>query len=148
MSCMNKLRFSSRPWAKVRRQGPPGSARAQTCCYFWRFIKLQYTQSHTSSSEFIFKSLPGDTVVKLLGKKNQTNLWVQEFLVDQQFKLYVHIVFWYLFVLSIWFHFIILYFHFIYTSYCATANKLQACYSSSLSRCTQFTLKKVLLVET
>ena len=148
MSCMKKLRFSSHPWAKVRRQGPPGSAQAQTCCYFWRFIKLQYTQSHTSSSEFIFKSLPGDTVVKLLGKKNQTNLWVQEFLVDQQFKLYVHIVFWYLFVLSIWFHFIILYFHFIYTSYCATATKLQASYSSSLSRCTQFTLKKVLLVET
>ena len=48
-----------------------------------RFIKLQYTQSHTSSSEFIFKSLPGDTVVKLLGKKNQTNFWVQEFLADQ-----------------------------------------------------------------
>ena len=73
---MKKLRFSSRPWAKVRRQGPPGSAQAQTCCYFRRFIKLQYTQSHTSSSEFIFKSLPGDTVVKLLGKKKKSNLFM------------------------------------------------------------------------
>ena len=27
--CMKNLRFSSRPRAKVRRQGPPGSARAQ-----------------------------------------------------------------------------------------------------------------------
>ena len=31
MSCMKKLRFSSRPRAKVRHQGPPGSARAQPC---------------------------------------------------------------------------------------------------------------------
>ena len=29
MICMKNLRFSSRPRAKVRRQGPPGSARAQ-----------------------------------------------------------------------------------------------------------------------
>ena len=29
MICMKTLRFSSRPRAKVRRQGPPGSARAQ-----------------------------------------------------------------------------------------------------------------------
>ena len=31
MICMKNLRFSSRPRAKVRRQGPPGSARAQPC---------------------------------------------------------------------------------------------------------------------
>ena len=31
MICMKKVRFSSRPRAKVRRQGPPGSARAQPC---------------------------------------------------------------------------------------------------------------------
>ena len=31
MICMKKLRFSSRPRAKVRHQGPPGSARAQPC---------------------------------------------------------------------------------------------------------------------
>ena len=29
MICMKNLRFSSRPRSKVRRQGPPGSARAQ-----------------------------------------------------------------------------------------------------------------------
>ena len=29
MICMKNLRFSSRPGAKVRRQGPPGSARVQ-----------------------------------------------------------------------------------------------------------------------
>ena len=33
MICMLNLRFSSRPGAKVRHQGPPGSARAQLCCY-------------------------------------------------------------------------------------------------------------------
>ena len=31
MICKIKLRFSSHPRAKVRRQGPPGSARAQPC---------------------------------------------------------------------------------------------------------------------
>ena len=31
MICMKNQRFSSRPRAKVRRQGPPGSARAQPC---------------------------------------------------------------------------------------------------------------------
>ena len=31
MICMKNLRFSSRLRAKVRRQGPPGSARAQPC---------------------------------------------------------------------------------------------------------------------
>ena len=31
MICMKNLWFSSRPRAKVRRQGPPGSARAQPC---------------------------------------------------------------------------------------------------------------------
>ena len=31
MICMKKVRFVSRPRAKVRRQGPPGSARAQPC---------------------------------------------------------------------------------------------------------------------
>ena len=31
MICMKKVRFSSHPRAKVRRQGPPGSARAQPC---------------------------------------------------------------------------------------------------------------------
>ena len=31
MNCMKNMRFSSRPRAKVRRQGPPGSARAQPC---------------------------------------------------------------------------------------------------------------------
>ena len=31
MICMKNLRFSSRPRAKVRRQGPLGSARAQPC---------------------------------------------------------------------------------------------------------------------
>ena len=31
MICLKNLRFSSRPRAKVRRQGPPGSARAQPC---------------------------------------------------------------------------------------------------------------------
>ena len=83
---MKKLRFSSCPWAKVRRQGPPGSARAQICCYFRRFIKLQYTQSHTSSSEFIFKSLPGDTVVQLLGKK-KSNLFMSSGIFDRSIVL-------------------------------------------------------------
>ena len=32
MICMKKLRFPSHPRAKVRRQRPPGSARAQPCC--------------------------------------------------------------------------------------------------------------------
>ena len=32
---MKNLRFASRPRAKVRRQGPPGSARAQPCNLFW-----------------------------------------------------------------------------------------------------------------
>ena len=31
MICMKKVRFSSHPRAKVRCQGPPGSARAQPC---------------------------------------------------------------------------------------------------------------------
>ena len=31
MTCMKNLRFSSRPRAKIRCQGPPGSARAQPC---------------------------------------------------------------------------------------------------------------------
>ena len=31
MMCMKNMRFSSHPRAKVRRQGPPGSARAQPC---------------------------------------------------------------------------------------------------------------------
>ena len=31
MICMKNMRFSSRPRARVRRQGPPGSARAQPC---------------------------------------------------------------------------------------------------------------------
>ena len=31
MNCMENLRFSSHHWAKGRRQGPPGSARAQPC---------------------------------------------------------------------------------------------------------------------
>ena len=31
MICMKELRFPSRPTAKVRHQGPPGSARAQPC---------------------------------------------------------------------------------------------------------------------
>ena len=33
MICMKELRFPSRPRAKVRRQGPPGSARAQPFKY-------------------------------------------------------------------------------------------------------------------
>ena len=32
MICMKNLRFSSRPREKVRREGPPGSARAQPWC--------------------------------------------------------------------------------------------------------------------
>ena len=36
MICMKNLRFSSRPGAKVRRQGPPGSARAQP----WVFVPV------------------------------------------------------------------------------------------------------------
>ena len=36
---------------------------------FYEVYHIAITQSHTSSSEFIFKPLPGDTVVKLLGKK-------------------------------------------------------------------------------
>ena len=38
MICMKKVRLSSRPRAKVRCQGPLGSARAQPCvtdCYFF-----------------------------------------------------------------------------------------------------------------
>ena len=31
MICKKKLRVSSHPRAKVRRQGPPGPARAQSC---------------------------------------------------------------------------------------------------------------------
>lgn len=50
---------------------------------FYQVYQVAIKQSHTSSSEFIFKSLPGDTVVQLLGKKKKSNLWVQEFLVDQ-----------------------------------------------------------------
>lgn len=36
---------------------------------FYQVYQVAIKQSHTSSSEFIFKSLPGDTVVQLLGKK-------------------------------------------------------------------------------
>ena len=35
MISMKNLRFSSRRRVKVRRQGPPGSARAQPGSYFW-----------------------------------------------------------------------------------------------------------------
>ena len=38
MNCMKNLRFSSRPSAKVRRQGPPGSARSQPL-----IIKLKFS---------------------------------------------------------------------------------------------------------
>ena len=42
---------------------------------FYEVYHVAITQSHTSSSEFIFKSLPGDTVVQLLGKK-KSNLFM------------------------------------------------------------------------
>ena len=38
MICMKKLRFPSRPGGKVRRQGPPGSARAQP----WSFLLFSF----------------------------------------------------------------------------------------------------------
>ena len=37
MISMKKQRFSSRPSKKVRRHGPPGSARAQPCFLSWAF---------------------------------------------------------------------------------------------------------------
>ena len=39
MNCMKKLRFSSRPRAKVRRQGSPGPARAQPWQYSANVLK-------------------------------------------------------------------------------------------------------------
>ena len=39
MICMKNLRFSSHPRAKVRRQGPPGSARAQPCFDLPRWVR-------------------------------------------------------------------------------------------------------------
>ena len=39
MICMKNRRFSSCPGAKARRQGPPGSARAQPCDTF-QFVDL------------------------------------------------------------------------------------------------------------
>ena len=40
---MKNLRFSSRPGAKVGRQGPPGSARAQTWFKFTKLHQLLYS---------------------------------------------------------------------------------------------------------
>ena len=39
MICMKNLRFSSRPRAKFRRQGPPGSARAQPWFKIIRYLQ-------------------------------------------------------------------------------------------------------------
>ena len=47
MICMQNLRFSSCPRAKVKRQGPPVSARAQRCCHKAGFhcIKQSWNKS-------------------------------------------------------------------------------------------------------
>ena len=42
MISMKKLRFSSRPRTKVRRHGPPGSARAQPWNHCWKRSNLAY----------------------------------------------------------------------------------------------------------
>ena len=47
MICMKKVRFSSCPRAKVRRQGPLGSARTQPC-----IVSGQRGQNHTLCSNF------------------------------------------------------------------------------------------------
>ena len=61
MICMKNLRFSSRPRSKVRRQGSPGSARAQpwalhvmmeTYCTRWfcgSFSKNTFTKFETET---------------------------------------------------------------------------------------------------
>ena len=48
MICMKNLRFSSRPRAKVRRQGPPGSARAQP----WYLQWVSWDTRHTRETVF------------------------------------------------------------------------------------------------
>ena len=42
MICVKNLRFSSRPRAKVRHQGPLGSARAQPCSWSSDNLQLKY----------------------------------------------------------------------------------------------------------
>ena len=44
MICMKKVRFSSCPGAKVRRQGPLGSARAQPWSFCPLFLVLRFSQ--------------------------------------------------------------------------------------------------------
>ena len=53
---------------------------------FYEVYHVAITQSHTSSSEFIFKSLPGDTVVQLLGKK-KSNLFMSSGIFDRSIVL-------------------------------------------------------------
>ena len=81
MICMKNLRFSSRPRIKVRRQGPPGSARAQPWTgvhYFREKVPLLRTASdqnnvfgmHTLSKghhTFLFSpTSPRPTTVNIL----------------------------------------------------------------------------------
>ena len=54
MICMKEVRFSSRLSAKVRYQGPPGSARAQPCRmenekFRFVIIQFQFVSSHPVS---------------------------------------------------------------------------------------------------
>ena len=55
MICMKNVRFSSCPGAKVGRQGPPGSARAQPCFRF--LIKLEFQLVLPASSSHIVLAL-------------------------------------------------------------------------------------------
>ena len=69
MICMKSLRFSSRPKAKVRCQGPPGSARAQPR------LCLSTVQN---MSHFIYFHLQKRSVKKYKNVNKQTYKWINK----------------------------------------------------------------------
>ena len=71
MICMKNLRFSSRPWAKVWRKGPMGSAKAQSC--FLQYINCKWVQKwiyRRTIQKFLVKLMPW-----LLAQFNTSIFW-------------------------------------------------------------------------
>ena len=79
MICMKNLRFSSRPRAKVRHQGPPGSARQGVTC-----IKGFFGRAGEAETDTILKTEKplgrGETLgmIKIGHEQKVTNVMAQQ----------------------------------------------------------------------
>ena len=86
MICMKNLRFSSRPRIKVRRHGPPGSAKAQPC-FYKKGSELGLILKVRQSAKIVVSDNPGlvDFAIGLV--KSVFNLPDEQVMFFEEFEL-------------------------------------------------------------